>query len=118
MEHFGFMDRGCQVYHGGKATFGLSLDSLAALCQETDLLLNISGHVKSDLVLSSVRRRVYMDQDPVYTQLWRAEYGHTLNFEAHDAFVTVGLEIGRPNTPIPDVGVRWLHALPPRVLDC
>ena len=118
MERFGFMDRACQVYHGGEATFGLSLDSLAALCQQADLLLNISGHVKMDLVLGSVRRRVYMDQDPVYTQLWLTEYGKDLNFEAHDAFLTVGLNIGTPHTPIPAGGVEWHHALPPVVLDC
>ncbi len=117
MERFGLLERACLVYHGGEATFGLSLDALATVCRGADLLLNISGHVKMDLVLSSVRRRVYMDQDPVYTQLWRAEYGQALGFEAHDAFVTVGLNIGTPHTPIPAGEVAWRHALPPVVLD-
>src|SRR5262249_11387598 len=72
---------------------------------------------KMDLVLESVRRRVYVDQDPVYTQLWLAEYGKDLNFKAHDAFLTVGLNIGTPHTPIPTGGVEWLHALPPVVPD-
>jgi len=118
MQQFGFMDRACQVWRGGEATFGMSLDELAAVCRQTDLLLNISGHIKMPLVLESVKRRVYMDQDPVYTQLWRAEYGKELNFKAHDAFLTVGLNIGTPDSPIPDGGVDWSHALPPVVLDC
>ena len=117
MERFGFMGRACQVYRGGEATFGLSLDALKDVCRQADLLLNISGHVKLDLVLAGVRRRVYLDQDPVYTQLWRTTYGQSLNLEAHDAFLTVGLAIGTPHTPIPACGLRWGHALPPLVLD-
>jgi hypothetical protein len=117
MEQFGFMERACQVYRGGEATFGMSLDNLAVVCRETDLLLNISGHVKMPLVLENVRHRVYMDQDPVYTQLWRAEYGKDLNFKVHDAFLSVGLNIGTPRSPIPAGGVEWSHALPPVVLD-
>src|SRR5687767_1587167 len=117
MARFGFSDHACQVYNGGEATFGLSLERLAAVCRETDLLLNISGHVKLDLVLSSVRRRVYMDQDPVYTQIWRAEYGQTLNVEAHDAYLTVGLNIGTSHTHIPAGDVAWHHALPPVIVD-
>lgn len=117
MERFGLMGRACQVYHGGEATFGLSLEDLKAVCLDADLLLNISGHVQMDLVLSGVRRCVYMDQDPVYTQIWLAEYGQTLNLEAHDAYLTVGLDIGTSHTHIPAGGVPWRHALPPVVLD-
>ncbi len=117
MTRFGFMGRACQVYRGGEATFGMSLEELKAACRDADLLLNISGHIDLDLVLSGVRRRVYMDQDPVYTQLWLAEYGQSLGVEDHDAHVTVGLEIGTPRTPIPSGGVSWSHALPPVVLE-
>lgn len=117
MQRFGFTERACQVYGGGEATFGMSLQALAAVCRQTDLLLNISGHVKLPLVLGSVHCRVYMDQDPVYTQLWRAEYGKELNFKAHDVFLTVGLNIGTSHSPIPAGGVEWQHMLPAVVLD-
>jgi hypothetical protein len=117
MERFGFLEKACQIYNGGEATFGLSLDALAAVCRGAELLLNISGHVKNDLLLGTVQRRVYMDQDPVYTQLWHDEYGKDLNFQRHDVFLSVGLNIGTRHTPIPDCGVRWQHALPPVVLD-
>jgi hypothetical protein len=117
MQRFGFADRCCQVYDGGEATSGLSLDALAAVSRDADLLLNISGHVRIDEVLGGVRRRAYLDQDPVYTQLWRAAYGKSLNFESHDVFLTVGLNIGTPHTPIPTGGVHWHHTLSPVVLD-
>src|SRR5262249_5757888 len=47
MERFGFRERACQIWNGGEATFGMDRCRLAALCREADLLLNISGHVKT-----------------------------------------------------------------------
>jgi hypothetical protein len=117
MERFGFLGRAGQVYDGGEATFGMSLEEMAGVCRGADLLLNISGHVKTERLLAGVRRRVYVDQDPVYTQLWHAEYGQDLGFARHDTFVTVGLNIGTPHSPIPDCGLPWRHALPPVVPD-
>jgi hypothetical protein len=117
MERFGLMERACQLYNRGEAAFGLSPDALAAVARDADLLVNISGHAKSDLLLGAVKRRAYVDQDPVYTQLWLAEYGKDLNLRAHDFFFTVGLNIGTPRSPIPDGGIRWHGLLPPVVLD-
>jgi hypothetical protein len=117
MDRFGLMDRACQIYNFGENTFGLSLKSLIAVAKEADILINMSGHVKADFILSNVKRRVYVDQDPVYTQVWHAEYGEDLNFEAHDVFFSMGLNIGTPYTHIPDCGVDWHHILPPVVLE-
>jgi hypothetical protein len=35
----------------------------------------------------------------------------------HDVFFSVGLNIGTPESPIPDCGIEWHHTLPPVVLD-
>src|SRR5262245_33840392 len=115
MGRFGLRERACQVHDGGAAVCGQTRERLVAWCRQADLLLNISGHVKTDLVLGNVRRRVYVDQDPVYTQLWVAEYGKDLGFKRHDAFLTVGLNIGTPSSPVPDAGIRWRPVLPPVV---
>ena len=117
MQRFELAERCCQIYNGGDATTGLALDELAAVAKEADLLINQSGHVTHELVLGNVARRAYIDQDPVFTQIWRYEYGHELNFKAHDVFLTVGLNIGTPHSPIPDGGVKWRYTLPPVVLD-
>jgi hypothetical protein len=117
IERFGLSDRACQVYNRGEATLGLSPPALEALARGADLLINMSGNVKSELVLGNVRRRAYEDSDPVYTQLWHAEYGKDLNFGAHQVFFTRGLNIGTPHSPIPDCGLRWHPVLPPVVLD-
>jgi hypothetical protein len=118
MARFGLLEHACQVYDGGAATEGLTLRALRAAVRGADLLLNISGHVTLDWLLEAARRRAYFDQDPVFTQLWIAEYGKQLNFAPHDLLLTVGLDIGTPRSPIPDCGLRWHACLPAVVLAC
>jgi hypothetical protein len=117
MRRFELVEHSCQIYNGGEATAGLSRDALAAFAGEADLLVDISGHVTSEFVLDAVARRAYLDQDPVYTQLWRSEYGKDLRLDHYDVFFTVGLNIGTPRSPIPDCGITWHPTLPPIVLD-
>jgi hypothetical protein len=107
----------CQLYNAGEASTGLSSSALRDFAASADLLIDISGHVTTDLVLDRARRRAYVDQDPVFTQLWRAEYGKDLNLSRYDVFFTVGLNIGTPFSPIPDCGIEWRPTLPPIVPD-
>jgi hypothetical protein len=116
LEPFGLLDGACQIFDGGAATTGLSAAGLEAAARDADLLINLSGHVKTPRVLDHVGVRAYIDDDPVYTQLWVAEHGVNLGFDAHDVFFTRGLNIGTPASPIPDAGVAWNHLLPPVVL--
>ncbi|MBA2439815.1 MAG: hypothetical protein H0V50_03980 [Thermoleophilaceae bacterium] len=117
MERFGLLDRACQLHEGTAFTEGLSRDALHAAVRGTDLLINVSGHVKSDFILEAADRRVYFDQDPVFTQLWLSEYGVELNLRPEDTLLTVGLNIGTPHTEIPDCGLRWHHCLPAVALE-
>jgi hypothetical protein len=117
MADFGLLDRSCQLYEDGRATAGLGLSELTKALQGADLLINISGHAKSELVLGGVQRRAYLDQDPVYTQLWVAEYGADLGLNHHDVLFTVGTNIGTEASDIPTTGLRWHHTLPPVALD-
>lgn len=112
MERFGFWERACQIYDRGRSWFGLSLPMLEGIARDTDLILNIAGHLKTEPILASAKRRAYLDQDPVYTQLWVAAYGQDLNFASHEVFFTVGLNIGTPFSPIPDCGLAWRPMLP------
>ena len=117
MGRFDLLGHSCQLYNAGEATTGLTRQALATFAADADLLIDISGHVTTGFVLDAVARRAYLDQDPVYTQLWRAEYGKDLRFERYDVFFTVGLNIATPFSPIPDCGIRWHATLPPVVLD-
>jgi hypothetical protein len=117
MRRFDLTEHCCQIYNGGEGTTGLSRDALAAFAADAELLIDISGHVTSDIVLDAIARRAYLDQDPVYTQLWCAEYRKDLRFDRYDVFFTVGLNIGTPYSPIPDCGIKWHPTVPPVVLD-
>jgi hypothetical protein len=114
MHRFGLL--GCQIYDGGRATAGLSMQQLEAAIAGADLLLNISGHVTTEVVLGHVGRRAYVDQDPVYTQLWDAAYGVDLGLDRHEVLITVGANVGRAGNPVPDGGRVWHRTLPPVIL--
>jgi hypothetical protein len=117
MRRFGLTDRACQIYNHGESTFGAAFDSVVALAKQADLLINISGHVATESILANVKRRVYVDEDPVFTQLWTAEYGADLNFKMHDVFFSLGLNIGTPYASVPNGGPHWHHLVPPVVLE-
>jgi hypothetical protein len=117
MDQFDLTERCCQLYNAGEATTGLSRQALRDFAADADLLIDISGHITTEFVRDAVGRRAYLDQDPVFTQLWRAEYGKDLNLGHYDVFFTVGLNIGTPFSPIPDCGIDWHPTLPPVVPD-
>jgi hypothetical protein len=111
---FGFEDRYCLVYNEGEKHFGLTSEQVAGLCEEADLLLNISGHLPPSSPLNRIPRRAYVDLDPGFTQLWGAQH---LHFAPHNFFFTVGQNIGTERFLIPTNGIQWKTILPPVVLD-
>ena len=117
VDHFGFTDRAAQIYDEGTQGIGMSLARLLDIARDADLLINISGHITLDAILERVQRRAYVDEDPVYTQIWRAEYGKDLNLGKHDVFFSQGLSIGSQGTPIPDAGIHWYPLRPLLVSD-
>jgi hypothetical protein len=54
--------------------------------RDAALLVNISGHLAVEPLRSLPRRRVYVDLDPGYTQLW----GYGARVAGHDAYYSVG----------------------------
>lgn len=112
MARYGMTGRAWQISADGEPA-----PELDAISKKADLLLNVSGHVKQDWILGNVAKRVYLDQDPVYTQLWHSEYRLDVGLKAHDVFVTVGLNIGTRHSAIPDCGLKWHHTLPPVILN-
>jgi hypothetical protein len=117
LNRFGLLGSACQIYDGGRATAGLSMKDLEAAIAGADLLINISGHVKCEAVLEHVARRAYLDQDPVYTQLWDAAYGVDLGLDRHEVLFTVGANVGSADSAVPTGDRVWRPCLPPVVLD-
>lgn len=104
------------IYDGGAEFFGVDAAQLATLAARTDLLVNISGHLRHPPVFEHVRQRAYVDIDPGFTQFWTAAGNPGARLDGHDLFFTIGENIGAPDCPIPTCGRRWLPTRPPVAL--
>jgi hypothetical protein len=97
------------------ASFELDF-SLAQDAQEGgDLLVNISGNLRSRALRRRFRRTAFVDIDPGFTQFW-----HQQGIEwipKHDVYFTIGENIGSDDCPIPTCGIEWRSTRPPVVLD-
>lgn len=96
--------------------FGLSRQRVLERSAEADVLINVMGYLDDEEILSRVRRRVFLDIDPGFGQMWR-DLGLHDPFRGHDAFVTLGRNIGRPDCAIPTGGLKWITMPQPVVLE-
>jgi len=117
MERFNLLDHAALLESGGPNHVGLNRADVEALARNTDLLVNGSGRFHLASVLAAVRRRLYLDLDPGFVQIWQEQYGVDMNLRGHDVHVTVGLNLGASDCPLPTCGIRWQTTLPPVVLD-
>jgi hypothetical protein len=99
----------------GDSLAGLTLAEATAWARGADLLVNISGHLEIEAIAEGPRRRAYVDVDPGFTQIW-AEQGAAARLAGHDAYFTVGENIGSPGCSIPTAGREWLPLSPPVTL--
>src|SRR5262249_13932836 len=81
------------------------------------VLLNVSGMLADEALLAPIPRRVYLDLDPAFVQLWHATQGIDMRLAGHTHFVTVGQAVGRPGCGVPTCGRCWTPPLPPVVLE-
>jgi hypothetical protein len=116
MERFALNECAALLSGEGHEHVGLSRAEIAEIARGADLLVNLSGRLRAPEILHAVRRRMYLDLDPGYTQIWQAQYGVDMNLRDHDVYVTVGLNLGNPDCPLPTCGLHWQTTLPPVVL--
>ena len=100
-----------------QTSYGLTRAELLDLAGDAALLVNVSGHLTAEWLKSRPRCRVYLDLDPGFTQLWHAAGDAGARLAGHDAFFTIGENIGRPGCSIPTAGITWQHTRQPAVLD-
>ncbi len=117
MENFNLIEQGSLLDSAGNGHVGLSRVEVETLARDVDLLVNISGRLNFVSIVGAVRRRMYLDMDPGYTQIWQEQYGVDMNLRGHDVYVTVGLNLGKPDCLLPTCGIRWEKTLPPVVLE-
>jgi hypothetical protein len=115
MAAFGFDGDGALLTPTGESLRGLGREELLDRAAGAELLVNISGHLRDPALLALARRRVFVDLDPGYTQVWLAE-GRDVGAAGHDLHATVGANVGTPRCGLPTGGVDWLPVRQPVVL--
>jgi hypothetical protein len=116
MKAFGLEDSYAVLIDDGRDSLGMDREHLAAWLSQSDMLLDVMGYLSCAELFDDVPTKVFLDIDPGFTQMWSALGLHD-SFGAHDAYATIGGNVGRPGCPIPSCDVTWIHTRPPVVLD-
>lgn len=114
---FGFAGRSALVCPDDGRVVGIERDDLLERLGEAELLVNISGHLRWRPALERLPRRVFVDLDPGYTQIWHASGGDAAGLEGHELHFTVGANVGTATCDLPTGGIRWRPIRQPVVLD-
>jgi hypothetical protein len=101
---------------GSAETAGLSRAAALERLRRSTVLIDVMGFLGDDELLAAAPRRVFLDIDPGFPQMWQ-ELGLHRSFGDHDAYATVGLRVGREGSRVPTCGIEWVPTPPPVVLD-
>jgi hypothetical protein len=88
---------------------GMPAAELAARARDA-LLLNLAASITPPL-RAGFARRVLFDLDPGPFQLWAREHP-LLGVGSHDAYLTIGQNLGAADSPVPLGGVAWERVWP------
>jgi hypothetical protein len=119
LEPFGFGDRWSFVNYDG-SYHGLSHDAVKAFCADADLFINLSGGSwfwRDEYV--RIPRKIFIDSDPVFTQLAiaKGEAWYVDFFHGFDRLFTFGANIGTPASDVPTSGFTWHKTWQPIATD-
>src|SRR5215213_9618885 len=116
MEQAGLCDAWSVNYNQGERTLGLAREKVLGKAKDAELLLNVMGFLSDWEILALPQRRVLLDIDPGFGQMWQ-ELGLATVFGGHDAYVTIGENIGAADCTVPTCGLNWITSPQPVVLD-
>lgn len=102
--------QGCWSVRLGDESAGLDGATVSTLCADA-MLVNVMGYLDDPELLAGFSRRIFLDIDPGFGQVWQAN-GQACLFDGHDAYATVGMNVGGDNCAVPDLGIRWIPTLP------
>ena len=115
MDRFGLAGSFAVACDGGAEYLGLPKPEVLERVRRSAFLLNVMGFLDDD-VAAAAPRRVFLDIDPGFPQMWR-ELGQADLFRGHDDFVTIGLNVGREGCVVPTCGLDWVTTVQPVVLE-
>lgn len=116
MEKFGFTGSAALVCPQGERLRGMGRAELLARAGDAELLVNISGHLRWRPLIDRLPRRVFVDLDPGFTQIWHAGGSDAAGLGGHELFFTVGENVGTGRCELPTGGVEWRPVRQPVVL--
>jgi hypothetical protein len=99
----------------GATVLGIPRPALMERARGAECLINVMGVCRDQAILDAVPRRVFLDIDPGFPQMWRA-LGQRDVLAGHDRFATLARRIGRPDCTIPTCGLDWITLPQPVVL--
>jgi hypothetical protein len=114
MARYGLQE--CYSLIHGERILGVPRERLMARLADSVMLFNVMGYLNDEALLALPKKRVFLDIDPGFGQMWRA-LGWADIFRNHDAFLTVGLNVGQPDCHVPTCGLAWIPTRPPVVLE-
>jgi hypothetical protein len=100
----------------GGETVGVPRPLVLERVRRSALLINVMGFLTDPDVLAAAPRRVFLDIDPGFGQMWR-ELGLADVFAGHTDFVTIGQNVGTPGCRVPTCGLPWVTTPQPVVLE-
>lgn len=115
-EEFGLADSAALIDAESGQTAGHGPADLAQLAADAACLINISGHLTLPALRRHIRRAVYVDLDPGFTQFWHAAGNAGSRLAGHDFYFTIGENVGRLDCSIPTGGIDWRPIRQPVVL--
>ena len=99
----------------GEALAGVERGDLLRTARDAAAVIDVMGYLGDPEILERVGQRVFFDIDPGFWHMW-SENGTGVRFGDHDAYVTIGENIGRPGCAIPTCGIDWVTTPQPIVL--
>ena len=118
MQRFGLEDRWAYCFPWGDQWFGMSDEKRADVLATADVFLNISGVWRNPVELrqQTDARLVFIDSDPVFTQvkLARGQVDFRRAVDAHDVHFSFG---EAQSGLVPATGHTWLPTRQPVLLD-
>jgi hypothetical protein len=97
---------------------GPCADHILDICASADVVINLCGINPLRPWLLEIPARIYIDQDPAFTQIRHLTSEAAREFaRQHTAFFSFGETFGKPQSSIPDDGFPWQPTRQPVLID-
>ena len=120
LEEHGFGNRwGFREHYPGGQCYGMTEQQILQLYKDADAFLNVTGAQELRDEHRAIRRRLYVESDPIPMQVKVAsgDAGTIQTLAAHDTLFSFGENLGAPDCAVPIEKFRWLPTRQPVVMD-